>query len=227
LAREAAWWKPPPVAHRESRKQPDRTCPSAWTRTPEFHPLNHRKSLFAGFLTPTRSRILGVVLPVCCPRSHEACLTRQQKLAICRSRAKTGATGLEPATSGVTGRVGRHDAWRRTPLNGHICRAFQLWSPAGTAWLSQSSNRRSGHEWATKSCLNGQRSGWQTREIACAKTRIVFSFPSHRRCFVRADALALVRARPDASPRHAGAGGACLSSRRRPSRINPAVPIAA
>jgi len=38
---------------------------------------------------------------------------------------------------------------------------------------------------------------------------------------------ALVRARPDASPPHAGAGGACLSSRRRPSRINPAVPSAA
>jgi hypothetical protein len=109
----------------------------------------------------------------------------------------------------------------------HICRAFQLWSQAGTAWLSQSSNRRLGHEWATRSCLHGQRSGWRTREIACAKTRIVFSFPSHRRYFVRADALALVRARPDASPRHAGAGGACLSSRRRPSRINPAVPSAA
>ena len=80
---------------------------------------------------------------------------------------------------------------------------------------------------ATKSCLHGQRSGWRTREIACAKTRIVFSFPSHGRCFRRADALALARPRPDASPRHAGAGGASLPSRRRPSRINAAVPIAA
>src|SRR6266508_2889096 len=30
---------------------------------------------------------------------------------------KTGATGLEPATSGVTDRVGHHDARQRTPLN--------------------------------------------------------------------------------------------------------------
>jgi hypothetical protein len=125
--------------------------------------------------------------------------TGQQKMSMCRMFS-TGATGLEPATFGVTGRVGRHDARRRTPLNGHICRAFQLRSQARTAWLSQSSNRRLGHEWATKSCRHGQRTGWRTREIACAKTRIVFSFPSHRRCFVRADALALVRARPDASP---------------------------
>jgi hypothetical protein len=48
---------------------------------------------------------------------------RQQKIPICRMFS-TGATGLEPATSGVTGRVRHHDAWRRTPLNGHICRAF-------------------------------------------------------------------------------------------------------
>jgi hypothetical protein len=167
------------------------------------------------------------LLPVCCPRSAASVPNEATRQADLQGKRLDGRTGLEPATSGVTGRVGRHDARRRTPLNGDICRAFQLWSQAGTAWLSQSSNRRLGHEWVSRSCRHGQRSGWRTREIACAKTRIVFSFPSHRRCFVRADALALVRARPDASPRHAGAGGACLSSRRRPSRINPAVPSAA
>ena len=94
----------------------------------------------------------------------------QQKIAVGISR-ETGATGLEPATSGVTGRVGRHDARRRTPLNGHICRAFQPWSQAGTAWLSQSSIRRLGHEWATRSCLHGQRSGWRTRNVSFVRTR--------------------------------------------------------
>jgi hypothetical protein len=34
---------------------------------------------------------------------------------------KTGATRLEPATSGVTGRSGHGDASRRMPLNSLIC----------------------------------------------------------------------------------------------------------
>src|SRR6266436_10038971 len=36
----------------------------------------------------------------------------------------TGATGLEPATSGVTGRVGHRDVSRRIPPNARICRYF-------------------------------------------------------------------------------------------------------
>ena len=39
---------------------------------------------------------------------------------------ETGATGLEPATSGVTGQVGLGDARRQTLLNGLICWAFLL-----------------------------------------------------------------------------------------------------
>jgi hypothetical protein len=70
---------------------------------------------------------------------------------------KTGATGLEPATSGVTGRVGHDDVRRRTPLNGPICRYFSPRRRTGSAWLSQSSDRRLGHEWATKSCLHRKR----------------------------------------------------------------------
>jgi hypothetical protein len=36
----------------------------------------------------------------------------------------TGATGLDPATSGVTGRIGYGDAQQRTALNDVICRVF-------------------------------------------------------------------------------------------------------
>src|SRR5829696_3595760 len=36
----------------------------------------------------------------------------RQQMAICR-RSETGATGLEPATSGVTGLFHRYDDWRR------------------------------------------------------------------------------------------------------------------
>ena len=68
----------------------------------------------------------------------------------------TGATGLEPATSGVTGRVCRDYGWRRTRLNGLICRHFSRSRCRGSAWLSQSSNRRLGHERATKCCQSGQ-----------------------------------------------------------------------
>ena len=75
---------------------------------------------------------------------------RVTKMPICRYFA--GATGLEPATSGVTGRVGHDDVQRRASWNGLICRHFSLsWGPR-FAWLSQSSDRRLGHEWATKCC---------------------------------------------------------------------------
>jgi hypothetical protein len=77
--------------------------------------------------------------------------TRQQNPPVCRMFF-TGATGLEPATSGVTGRVRHNDARRRTPPNGLICRRFSLSGRPGFAWLSQSSHRRLGHEWATKCC---------------------------------------------------------------------------
>src|SRR5439155_4821545 len=46
----------------------------------------------------------------------------QTHLLICR--AFTGATGLEPATSGVTGRFSRSDDRRRVTSNYYICRVF-------------------------------------------------------------------------------------------------------
>ena len=80
---------------------------------------------------------------------------RQQTLPICRMLS-TGATGLELATCGVTGRVGYNDARQRTPLNVVICRRFSFRGWLRSAWLSQSSDRRLGHEWATESCLHRQ-----------------------------------------------------------------------
>jgi len=64
--------------------------------------------------------------------------------------SETGATGLEPATSGVTGRVGYDDDTRRTSLNEFICRRLLSRGGLRSAQLSQSSNRRLSHEWATK-----------------------------------------------------------------------------
>ena len=68
-----------------------------------------------------------------------------------------GATGLEPATSGVTGRLGHDDASRQTPLSRRICRHLSQQRNILPAWLSQSPNRCLGHEWATEACLRGQR----------------------------------------------------------------------
>jgi hypothetical protein len=83
LAREAAWSKPPPVAHRESRKQPDRTCPSGWTRTPEFHSLTIERACLQA-LDPDQVSYPWRGTARLLPAIALACLTRQQKLPICR-----------------------------------------------------------------------------------------------------------------------------------------------
>jgi hypothetical protein len=71
--------------------------------------------------------------------------------------SETGATGLEPATSGVTGQFGGHDRRRRDPTNTAICRGFLQQRSYDTAWLHGSPNRCLGHEWATKCCLPSKR----------------------------------------------------------------------
>src|SRR5512142_818345 len=43
-------------------------------------------------------------LPVCCPTSRDTRLLGQRTTFAYRANRETGATGLEPATSGVTGR---------------------------------------------------------------------------------------------------------------------------
>ena len=70
---------------------------------------------------------------------------------------RNGSAGTRTATSGVTGRVGYDDARRRTAPNILICRLFSFCGWLRSAWLSQSSDRPLGHEWATRSCLHGQR----------------------------------------------------------------------
>ena len=98
----------------------------------------------------------------CCPFAARDPSIRayiDNKNASLQALRETGATGLEPATSGVTGRVGHHDAPRRTPLNGIICRHFSYRDRLRSAWLSHMSSRRLGHEWATKSCPRRQRGG--------------------------------------------------------------------
>jgi Bacterial regulatory proteins, luxR family len=58
-----------------------------------------------------------------------------------------GATGLEPATFGVTGRVRLGDARRRARSIDVICRPLLTLESSCTAWLSQASDRHLGHEW--------------------------------------------------------------------------------
>src|SRR6266545_3708785 len=56
------------------------------------------------------------VLPFCCPSERQVCLQRQRYLPICRQFTRTGATGLEPATSGVTDRY-RLNPWGSETLS--------------------------------------------------------------------------------------------------------------
>ena len=62
-----------------------------------------------------------------------------------QGRSETGATGLEPATSGVTDRFGRSDARLRSPLIYFVCRPFPQFSwliphgcvdPASVVWAT-------------------------------------------------------------------------------------------
>ena len=63
------------------------------------------------------------------PEGHQAVTTPATQYAVLQGFL-TGATGLEPATSGVTGRVGYSNAQRRTALNYVICRCCG--APAAT-----------------------------------------------------------------------------------------------
>jgi hypothetical protein len=49
------------------------------------------------------------VLPVCCLTSRRASPYRQHKNRFCRVNVSAGATGLEPATSGVTDQFSGRD----------------------------------------------------------------------------------------------------------------------
>jgi hypothetical protein len=76
---------------------------------------------FAGILSRDSRRN---VLPVWLPTGRAVSPAGTTEDAICRHFSKTGATGLEPATSGVTGRVGSNNVRRRILPNGLIYRCF-------------------------------------------------------------------------------------------------------
>jgi hypothetical protein len=70
------------------------------------------------------------------------------KVPVCRALA--GATGLEPATSGVTGRFWCITVRQRAGSIYVICSAFVCLSPSRSAWLRRSTERRLDREWATR-----------------------------------------------------------------------------
>ena len=64
---------------------------------------------------------IGPLVADCC--SQCSC---SEAVSYLQALSETGATGLEPATSGVTGRIGCNNARRRTPLNRLLCRQISL-----------------------------------------------------------------------------------------------------
>ena len=73
-----------------------------------------------------------------------------------------GATGLEPATSGVTGRADGHDAGRRSTPLGALGRMAAEIAVDRAAFRRRSSEKRMGrlgHEWGTVPPVGGVRFG--------------------------------------------------------------------
>jgi hypothetical protein len=79
-----------------------------------------------GTLTVTSAPRFGRQPPEKVPSSRLFAPKWAATLAICRYF--TGATGLEPATSGVTGRFEGHADWRRSTLRRSIHPAFGLFA---------------------------------------------------------------------------------------------------
>jgi hypothetical protein len=92
----------------------------------------------------------------------------QQKLPICRDFGGSDGTRTRDLRRDRPSRGQRRPT--TTPLNIFICRRFLSRGRLRSAWLSQSSDRRLGHEWATKSCLRGQQRA-STRKICGATCR--------------------------------------------------------
>jgi hypothetical protein len=107
---------------------------------------------------------------------------RQQKTPICRDFS---------GSDGTRTRDLRRDrpswAQRRPATNASQQAHLQVLSAPGVlraAWLSQSSNRRLGHEWATKSCLHRQRrdvAGAARRRGEAIQIRLLLTMYSSRR----------------------------------------------
>jgi hypothetical protein len=65
---------------------------------------------------------------------------------------ETGATGLEPATSGVTGRTSGFVPNRSKPRDPRWLLALRRFRRGRPAWLNGGDPERLGHEWGTCSC---------------------------------------------------------------------------
>jgi hypothetical protein len=71
-----------------------------------------------------------------------------------------GSDGTRPATSGVTGPFGRRDARGGSSLNAVIYRDIFAPPASPLCMVEPAVQSTLGHEWATKSCLRGQRTRW-------------------------------------------------------------------
>ena len=82
------------------------------------------------------------LLPDCCPKSSLVAYADNGPIRSCRDNADTGATGLEPATSGVTGHFEGRDGWRPLRRNRSSHAAFSAFPRFDSASLSEHDFRR-------------------------------------------------------------------------------------
>jgi hypothetical protein len=168
---------------------------------------------------------LNELLPFAARPPAEHTLTRQQNPAICMSFYESDGTLTRDLRRDRPSRAPRRpatNASERPHLQGFSALEsgrHRMVEPI----VQPTFGPRVGHEilssWTTQRLANERdRLREDSHRVLLSVTSAVFRSCGRARAG---------RARPDASPRHAGAGGACLRSRRRPSRINPAVPIAA
>jgi hypothetical protein len=132
-------------------------------------------------VTGWRRLQLGELCGICVARSGIAAETGNGK---CRfaGTLRDGSEGTRTRDLRRDGRVRHRDAWRRTPPNGLICRAFLLGGQPGAAWLSQSSNRRLGHEWATILPWQTTPRPWANRLTTSQGGAVVCLCGSYRTC---------------------------------------------
>jgi hypothetical protein len=76
------------------------------------------------------------------PRGAMERVIGQQQCLFAGTSKETGATGLEPATSGVTGHFAAHHVWRRSTCNRSSHAAFRGSARSDSAWLSEANSRR-------------------------------------------------------------------------------------
>jgi hypothetical protein len=109
------------------------------------------------------------------------CLDRQQNTSLCRANEETGATGLEPATSGVTGRSWCFRVERGSAGIPTVSRASRA-PPCGDsrAWAG-ARGRLARDERGMTHCLNSEQAGSLGDDDSCLRTMLGREH-RHRRC---------------------------------------------